>query len=103
MTEKQKRLWLDEQGKADIARGQCINQRRCCPSHIAQHGAVPGGRRQRDVHRAGLHRRRGLGLTRASRVGVAALNAAHQVHNEQICADKQTQSPFTTTSEETPE
>jgi NAD(P)-dependent dehydrogenase (short-subunit alcohol dehydrogenase family) len=34
MTEKQKRLWLDEQGKADIARGQCINQP-LLPLHIA--------------------------------------------------------------------
>ena len=25
MTEKQRRLWLDEQGREDIARGQCIN------------------------------------------------------------------------------
>jgi NAD(P)-dependent dehydrogenase (short-subunit alcohol dehydrogenase family) len=34
MTEKQKHLWLDEQGKADIARGQCIN-RPLLPIHIA--------------------------------------------------------------------
>jgi NAD(P)-dependent dehydrogenase (short-subunit alcohol dehydrogenase family) len=34
MTEKQKRLWLDERGKADIARGQCIN-RPLMPIHIA--------------------------------------------------------------------
>lgn len=34
MTEKQKRLWLDEQGKQDIARGQCINQP-LLPIHIA--------------------------------------------------------------------
>jgi D-xylose 1-dehydrogenase len=34
MTEKQKRLWLDEAGKADIARGQCINQP-LMPIHIA--------------------------------------------------------------------
>jgi len=34
MTEKQQRLWLDEQGRADIARGQCINQP-LLPMHIA--------------------------------------------------------------------
>jgi len=34
MTEKQIRLWLDEQGKRDIARGQCIN-RPLQPEHIA--------------------------------------------------------------------
>ena len=34
MTEKQIRLWLDEQGKQDIARGQCINQP-LKPDHIA--------------------------------------------------------------------
>jgi len=34
MTEKQKRLWLDEAGKADIARGQCIH-RELMPIHIA--------------------------------------------------------------------
>ena len=34
MTEKQKTLWLDEAGKADIARGQCINQP-LMPIHIA--------------------------------------------------------------------
>jgi D-xylose 1-dehydrogenase len=35
MTEKQIRLWLDEQGKQDIARGQCIN-RPLLPEHIAR-------------------------------------------------------------------
>jgi len=34
MTEKQKRLWLDEKGKAEVARGQCIN-RELLPIHIA--------------------------------------------------------------------
>jgi NAD(P)-dependent dehydrogenase (short-subunit alcohol dehydrogenase family) len=34
MTEKQIRLWLTEEGKADIARGQCIN-RQLLPQHIA--------------------------------------------------------------------
>ncbi len=34
MTEKQKTLWLDEAGKADMARGQCIN-RDLMPIHIA--------------------------------------------------------------------
>lgn len=34
MTEKQIRLWLTEEGKADIARGQCINQP-LLPQHIA--------------------------------------------------------------------
>jgi len=34
MTDKQKRLWLDEQGKADIARGQCIHKE-LMPIHIA--------------------------------------------------------------------
>jgi NAD(P)-dependent dehydrogenase (short-subunit alcohol dehydrogenase family) len=34
MTEKQKRLWFDEQGKADVARGQCIPQE-LMPIHIA--------------------------------------------------------------------
>jgi len=34
MTERQKRLWFDEQGKADVARGQCINQP-LMPIHIA--------------------------------------------------------------------
>ena len=35
MTEKQIRLWLDEKGKEDIARGQCINQP-LLPEHIAR-------------------------------------------------------------------
>ena len=35
MTEKQRRLWLDEQGKEDIARGQCINLP-LMPEHIAR-------------------------------------------------------------------
>jgi len=35
MTEKQIHLWLDEQGKEDIARGQCIN-RPLEPGHIAR-------------------------------------------------------------------
>jgi NAD(P)-dependent dehydrogenase (short-subunit alcohol dehydrogenase family) len=34
MTERQKRLWFDEQGKADVARGQCI-PRELMPIHIA--------------------------------------------------------------------
>ncbi len=34
MTEKQKRLWLDERGKEDKARGQCID-RDLMPIHIA--------------------------------------------------------------------
>ena len=34
MTDKQIRLWLDERGKQDIARGQCINQP-LQPEHIA--------------------------------------------------------------------
>lgn len=34
MTEKQKRLWFDEQGKAEVARGQCL-QRELMPIHIA--------------------------------------------------------------------
>ncbi|MEY4752058.1 MAG: hypothetical protein RIQ60_4272 [Pseudomonadota bacterium] len=34
MTEKQIRLWLDDAGRADIARGQCIN-RPLLPDHIA--------------------------------------------------------------------
>jgi NAD(P)-dependent dehydrogenase (short-subunit alcohol dehydrogenase family) len=34
MTDKQVRLWLDDAGKADIARGQCIN-RQLMPIHIA--------------------------------------------------------------------
>jgi NAD(P)-dependent dehydrogenase (short-subunit alcohol dehydrogenase family) len=34
MTEKQIRLWLDDAGRADIARGQCINQP-LLPQHIA--------------------------------------------------------------------
>jgi NAD(P)-dependent dehydrogenase (short-subunit alcohol dehydrogenase family) len=34
MTERQKRLWFDEQGKADVARGQCL-QRELMPIHIA--------------------------------------------------------------------
>ncbi|HET9208552.1 MAG TPA: SDR family oxidoreductase [Burkholderiaceae bacterium] len=34
MTDRQKRLWFDEQGKADVARGQCINQP-LMPIHIA--------------------------------------------------------------------
>jgi NAD(P)-dependent dehydrogenase (short-subunit alcohol dehydrogenase family) len=34
MTEKQKRLWFDEQGKADVARGQCIH-RELMPLDIA--------------------------------------------------------------------
>ena len=35
MTEKQTRLWLDDKGKEDIARGQCIN-RPLLPEHIAR-------------------------------------------------------------------
>ena len=35
MTERQVRLWLDDQGREDIARGQCINQP-LMPAHIAQ-------------------------------------------------------------------
>ena len=35
MTEKQIRLWLDEKGKEDIARGQCINKP-LEPEHIAR-------------------------------------------------------------------
>jgi NAD(P)-dependent dehydrogenase (short-subunit alcohol dehydrogenase family) len=35
MTEKQVRLWLDDAGRADIARGQCIN-RPLMPEHIAR-------------------------------------------------------------------
>ena len=35
MTEKQIRLWLDERGKEDIARGQCINKP-LEPEHIAR-------------------------------------------------------------------
>ena len=35
MTEKQIRLWLDEKGKQDIARGQCINKP-LQPQHIAR-------------------------------------------------------------------
>jgi len=34
MTDKQLRLWLTEEGKADIARGQCINEP-LMPQHIA--------------------------------------------------------------------
>jgi D-xylose 1-dehydrogenase len=34
MTEKQLRLWLDDKGRDDIARGQCINQA-LLPVHIA--------------------------------------------------------------------
>ncbi len=35
MTEKQRRLWLDDQGREDIARGQCINLP-LMPEHIAR-------------------------------------------------------------------
>lgn len=35
MTEKQIRMWLDEKGKQEIARGQCINQA-LLPEHIAR-------------------------------------------------------------------
>jgi NAD(P)-dependent dehydrogenase (short-subunit alcohol dehydrogenase family) len=35
MTDKQVRLWLDDKGKEDIARGQCIN-RPLLPGHIAR-------------------------------------------------------------------
>ncbi len=35
MTDKQQRLWLDDAGRADIARGQCINQP-LLPEHIAR-------------------------------------------------------------------
>ena len=34
MTEKQVRLWLDERGRAEIARGQCL-QHQLLPEHIA--------------------------------------------------------------------
>jgi NAD(P)-dependent dehydrogenase (short-subunit alcohol dehydrogenase family) len=35
MTERQVRLWLDDKGREDIARGQCIDQP-LMPAHIAQ-------------------------------------------------------------------
>lgn len=35
MTEKQRRLWLDERGREDIARGQCLNLP-LMPEHIAR-------------------------------------------------------------------
>ena len=35
MTDKQIRLWLDDKGRADIARGQCINAQ-LLPEHIAR-------------------------------------------------------------------
>jgi NAD(P)-dependent dehydrogenase (short-subunit alcohol dehydrogenase family) len=35
MTEKQKRLWLDDEGRAAIARGQCL-QGELLPEHIAR-------------------------------------------------------------------
>ena len=35
MTEKQIRLWLDDKGKEEVARGQCINQP-LLPEHIAR-------------------------------------------------------------------
>ncbi len=35
MTERQLRLWVDDAGRADIARGQCINQP-LLPEHIAR-------------------------------------------------------------------
>jgi NAD(P)-dependent dehydrogenase (short-subunit alcohol dehydrogenase family) len=35
MTAKQVRLWLDDEGRAEIARGQCINQP-LLPEHIAR-------------------------------------------------------------------
>jgi NAD(P)-dependent dehydrogenase (short-subunit alcohol dehydrogenase family) len=35
MTDKQQRLWLDDKGRAEIARGQCINAP-LLPAHIAQ-------------------------------------------------------------------
>ncbi|HEY4068313.1 MAG TPA: SDR family oxidoreductase [Burkholderiaceae bacterium] len=35
MTDKQVRLWLDDQGRAEIARGQCIDQK-LMPEHIAR-------------------------------------------------------------------
>jgi NAD(P)-dependent dehydrogenase (short-subunit alcohol dehydrogenase family) len=35
MTDKQIRLWLDDKGKEDIARGQCLNQP-LLPEHIAR-------------------------------------------------------------------
>ena len=35
MTEKQIRLWLDDEGRAEIARGQCINQP-LLPEHVAR-------------------------------------------------------------------
>jgi D-xylose 1-dehydrogenase len=35
MTEKQVRLWLDDKGKEEIARGQCINQP-LLPEHVAR-------------------------------------------------------------------
>ena len=35
MTDRQIRLWLDDKGRADIARGQCINQP-LLPEHIAR-------------------------------------------------------------------
>lgn len=35
MTDKQVRLWLDDRGREDIARGQCINQP-LMPEHIAR-------------------------------------------------------------------
>ena len=65
MTEKQLRLWLDEKSKQEHRARPVHQQAPAARAHRA-HGPVPRGGRQRDVHRAGLHRRRRLGLTRMS-------------------------------------
>ncbi len=66
MTEKQLRLWVDDKGaRGDRARP--VHQQAADARAHRAHGAVPRGRRQRDVHGAGLHRRRRLGLSRMPR------------------------------------
>ncbi len=62
MTEKQKRLWLDDAGRRSIKEGQCIDAE-LHAGRSRPHGAVPRRRRQPDDHRAGRHRRRRLGVS----------------------------------------
>ena len=62
MTEKQIRLWVDDDGRAGD-RARPVHQPAAAARAHRAHGAVPRRRRQRDVHGAGLHRRRRLGLS----------------------------------------
>ena len=102
MTEKQKRLWLDEAGKADIARGQCINQP-LMPIHIASMTLFLAADDSAMCTRARLHRRWRMGLTRAARFVPWRPSRGQSRVTTNRSAPQQTQGSFSiTTSEETP-